>query len=41
MTPTQPGGSSAFALRVLSVFMGMFFLFMGLDKTPGSPSQAC
>ena len=34
MTPTQAGGSSAFALRVLSFCMGVFFLFMGLDKTP-------
>jgi uncharacterized membrane protein YphA (DoxX/SURF4 family) len=32
MTPTQAGGSSALALRVLSVCMGVFFLFMGLDK---------
>ena len=34
MTPTQAGASSAFALRVLSLCMGVFFLFMGLDKTP-------
>ncbi len=32
MTPTHAGGSSALALRVLSVCMGVFFLFMGLDK---------
>lgn len=33
MTPTHAGGSSALALRVLSVCMGVFFLFMSLDKT--------
>ena len=32
MTPTHAGGLSAPALRVLSVCMGVFFLFMGLDK---------
>ena len=32
MTPTQAGGSSALGLRVLSVCMGVFFLFMGVDK---------
>ena len=33
MTPTHAGGSSGLALRVLSVCMGVFFLFMSLDKT--------
>ena len=32
MTPTRANGSSAAALRVLSMSMGVFFLFMGLDK---------
>ena len=32
MTPTQAGGSSALGLRVLSVCMGVFFLFMSVDK---------
>ncbi len=32
MTSPHADGSSAGALRVLSVCMGVFFLFMGLDK---------
>lgn len=32
MTPPHAAGSSAAALRVLSLCMGVFFLFMGLDK---------
>ncbi|MBK5298961.1 MAG: DoxX family membrane protein [Vicinamibacteria bacterium] len=32
MTPTHAAGSSVHALRVLSLCMGVFFLFMGLDK---------
>ena len=32
VTPTRATGSSAAALRVLSISMGVFFLFMGLDK---------
>jgi uncharacterized membrane protein YphA (DoxX/SURF4 family) len=32
MTSTRATGSSAAALRVLSLSMGVFFLFMGLDK---------
>lgn len=32
MPATQAAGSSSVALRVLSLSMGVFFLFMGLDK---------
>ncbi len=32
MTPQISTSSSASGLRVLSLFMGVFFLFMGLDK---------
>jgi uncharacterized membrane protein YphA (DoxX/SURF4 family) len=32
MTPQISTGSGASGLRVLSLFLGVFFLFMGLDK---------
>jgi uncharacterized membrane protein YphA (DoxX/SURF4 family) len=32
MTLPTPPGSSATGLRILSLFLGIFFLFMGLDK---------
>lgn len=33
MSAAQASGASASGLRVLSLCMGVFFLFMGLDKT--------